>query len=224
MALEGCVVCCTMNWEGESLRSLIENLGGQYSEALDSWCTHVVTTRTNTHRYRVASARYPETPIVHPAWLWACFWNEGGQAVPVGPFMTDFFTAARRTGTCTSRGPRHLFYEELALYHTVEDRVLTHGIRGRCLANLLLCDYFSNESVYWPFVCRTLQHTTFWGPRIREVNWSRRCTLLMCLLRVTQELVRRPRHISFCRDGPVPVLRRVAMLPLDLWRLIVRFC
>lgn len=213
-----------MNWEGESLRSLIAELGGRYSEALDSWCTHVVTTRTNTHRYRVASARYPETPIVHPAWLWACYWNEGGQAVPVGPFMTDFFTAARRTGTCTSRGPRQLFYEELALYHAVEDRVLTHGIRGRCLANLLMCDDFPNESPHWPFVCRTLQHTAFWGPRVREVNWVRRRTLLMCLLRVPPVPPAPRRRMRCCRDDPVPVLRRVAMLPLDLWRMVVRFC
>lgn len=220
MALENCVVSCSTHWNGESLRVLVENLGGRYSETLDPWCTHVIAPRTNAHRYRVASARYPETPIVHPAWLWACYWNNG-KAAPVGPYVTDFFTAARRTGTCTSRGTREQFYTELALFHAVEDRVLTRGIRGRCMANLLLSEYFSVESEHWPFVCRMLQHTVFWGPRVRQVNWDRRCTLLMCLQHATQA----PRRRVQCgRGGPVPVLRRVAMLPRDLWRLVVRFC
>jgi len=220
MALENCVVSCATLWEGESLRALVQELGGRYSEVLDSHVTHVVTSRTNTHRYKVAKESYPETPVVHPRWLWACYWNNASTSVEA--YYVDFFTAAQRTGTHTSLGTRALFYKELQLFHSVEDRVLPHGIRGNCMRNLLQQARFDEESPHWPFVCRELQHTAFWGACVRYINWIRRRTLLMCLLKAKQAVPRR--RMRCCRDGPVPVLRHLALLPFDLWSLVVQFC
>lgn len=210
-----------MLWEGESLRNLVQELGGQYSEVLDSHVTHVITSRTNTHRYYVAKESYPETPVVHPRWLWACYWNNA--STPVEPYEVDFYTAARRTGTCTSLGTRELFYQELPLFHQVEDRVLPHGIRGHCLRNLLCQARFDAESPHWPFICRVLQHTAFWGHDVRHVNWVRRRTLLMCLLQAKEAAAPR-RRMRCCRDGPVPVLRHLARLPFELVAMVVQYC
>lgn len=221
MALEGCVVCCTMLWEGESLRHLVQQMGGRYSEVIDSHVTHVVTSRTNTHRYAVAQELYPETPIVHPRWLWACYWSNAYTTVDC--YHVDFYTAARRTGTSTALGTRVVFYTELQQYHEVEDRVLPHGIRGHCMRNLLQQARFDEESPHWPFVCRKLQHTAFWGGTVRAVNWRRRRTLLMCLRRPLAASKPR-RRMRACRDGPVPALHYVARLPQDLADLVVAFC
>ena len=220
MALEGCVVCSTMLWEGESLRHLVQEMGGQYSEVLDSYVTHVVTSRTNTHRYAVAQNNYPETPIVHPRWLWACYWNNA--YTPVDSYHVDFYTAAQRTGTYTSLGTRALFYQELQQFHAVEERVLPHGIRGLCMRNLLQQARFDEESPHWTFVCRMLQNTAFWGHDVRYINWKRRRTLLMCLR--TSAAPKPRRRMRVCRDGPVPVLRRLALLPQELSDLVVAFC
>lgn len=221
MALENCVVSCAVLWEGESLRSLVHALGGRYSEVLDSHVTHVVTSRTNTHRYSVAKESYPETPVVHPRWLWACYWNNA--SAPVEPYQVDFYTAALRTGTYTARGTRALFYQELPLFHRVEDRVLSRGIRGNCLRNVMRQPNFAAESPHWPFVCRTLQHTVFWGQVVRDMNWARRCPLLMCLLQAKEAAAPR-RRMRCCRDGPVPVLRHLTQLPLELVALVVQYC
>lgn len=221
MVLEGCVVCCARVWQSCHLPNLVRVLGGHYSEVLDDTCTHVVTSRINSHRYRVAQENYPHLPVVHPRWLWACYWSPTLPSVL--QFAVDFYLDAMQTGTCTGVGSRELFYRELPLFRAVEDRVLPHGIRGRCMANLLASDDFSAESPFWPFVCRTLQHTTFWGFRVRCTNWARRRMLLMCLLRASPPPEPR-RRMRACQDGPVPVLRRVARLPPELWRHVVAYC
>lgn len=221
MALADCVICCTSQWEGHSLRCLVEDLGGQFSRVLDSWCTHVITARTNTHRAYIAAEAFPDIPVVHPTWLWACFWHN--TRVPLEPYATDFYTAAQRTGTSSALGSRVLFYKELPAFHLVEDHVLPKGARGRCMANLLDSSYFHLESPQWPFVSRTLQHTTFWGPRVREINWRRRCTMLMCLLVAKADKLPPRGRMRRCQEGPVPVLRHLVQLPRELWMLVVAF-
>ena len=222
-ALNGCVVCCSSDyWESCHLPRLICTMGGTCVHALEDSCTHVVTSSTSTPRYKVARSRFPHLPVVHPRWLWACYWS----AAPVETerYAVDFYREAIRTGTSTARGSRAVFFRELPLFRAVEDRVLPHGIRGRCMANLLHGEGFDADSPFWPYVSRQLQRTTFWGAHVRQLNWARRRVLLLCLLRpAPPPQPPRPRMRS-CQDGPVPVLRRVARLPPELWRSIVSFC
>jgi len=222
MALEDCVVCCPSLWQGASLRGLIESMGGRYSDHMDSHVTQVVTAHTGSHRYKVALANYPETPMVHPAWLWACYWS--GSIVQIDRYRTDFYAAAQRTGTCTSYGTRAIFYRELMTFHAVEEHVLPHGIRGHCMAGLIRESGFDTESPYWPFVCRMLQHTVFWGSQVRQVNWTRRGTLMMCLVKgicAPPRPAKRACRYGGCADAPV--LRRLACLPTELQRVVMQF-
>lgn len=218
--LEGCVIHCSRNWQSCSLPSLVRTLGGTYSEALDASCTHVLTSSANSHRRHIAQAVFPHIPVLHPRWLWACYWSL--ERPLEESFAIDFYMEALRTGTCTSMGSKHLFYCELPLFHVVENHVLPHGIRGRCMANLLSDDSFAAESQHWPFVCRMLQHTTFWGRRVRSINWARRRTLAMCLFQHRMPPAPRKR-MRACHDGPVPVLRRVARLPPELWMHVITY-
>lgn len=220
--LAGCVVSCSSTYQGCHLPNLVRTLGGSHTQTLDDSCTHVVTSSTRSHRYLLARYNYPHIPVVHPRWLWACYWSRD-QPPPMSKFAVDFYLEAMRTGTCTALGTRRLFYRELPLFVAVEDHVLPHGIRGRCMANLLNSEFFDRESPHWPFVCRALQHTAFWGTRIRCANWQRRRVLLMCLQRGSLPPVPR-RYMRACHDGPVPVLRRVARLPPELWRKVVAYC
>ena len=220
--LRGCVICCSSRpWQSCYLPSLVRSMGGTPSEVLDGTCTHVVTSQVNSHRSHVAAANYPGVPVVHPRWLWACYWSTTRPGTE--QFAIDFYTEAKRTGTCTALGSRALFFAELSTFQAVEDHVLPHGIRGRCMANLLCSDCFDRDSPFWPYVSRQLQNTTFWGYRVRSMNWDRRRTLLLCLLQRTAPPAPRSRMRSCC-DGPVPVLRRLAHLPADVWRHVLTYC
>lgn len=218
--LEGCVICCGSTWHNCHLPSLVRALGGRHSPVLDASCTHVITARVNTHRFRVARERTPELPLLHPRWLWACYWS--GRQVRADQYVVDFYMDALRTGTCSSLGSRDCFYRELPRFLAVEMRVKPHD--GCCMASLLEIEQYDEENPDWPFVSRMLQDTTFWGPVVRNMNWVRRRALLMCLLQ-KQKLPGSPRRrMRACRDGPVPVLRHVVRLPPELWRLVVAFC
>lgn len=211
------MVCCTMLWEGESVRRLIEMLGGVYSQHLSSYCTHVVTARTNTHRFRVARHLFPDIPIVHPCWLWSCY--RALKKVPDEPHRTDFCVGVARTGTCRALGTRDEFFAELPKYMAAEHHV---GVPN--LASLMRYEGYDRDNPDWGVVSRALQGTVFWGSQVRQMNWRRRRTLALCLLLQRCSVPAPRKRMRRCRDGPVPALRRVAALPAELKRTIIQYC
>lgn len=216
--LENCVICGTMLWEGESVRRLIELLGGVYSEYLSASCTHVVTTRTNTHRYLLAKERYPDIPVVHPRWLWACYWTLKKPAVE--PYMTDFHAGTKRTGTSVSLGTRSQFFLELGQYHKVEDHL---SMNGSLLASLMQDEDYDSNNPEWGFVSRHLQDTAFWGAKVRNANWRRRRLLAMCLLQRCSDTHNFRKRMRRCHDGAAASLRVAAALPRELRRAVLTF-
>ena len=92
MALEGCVICTTSILECMDVRNLVEGMGGEFNSTLSSHCTHVIATRTGSHRYHVARSFTPDVPIVHPQWLWTCYWYR--RLVSHDSFEIDFMQAA----------------------------------------------------------------------------------------------------------------------------------
>ena len=218
--LAECVISCAQKWEGESLRKLIEALGGQFSEVLTSYCTHVVTCNTSTRRYLEACERFPETPIVHPQWLWACYWSiYDTSAPPMEPYMTDFLCTARRTGTCTSLGSRSQFFLELGRYHTVEDYV---GVKGSLMASLLRAENYDDCNPAWGFVSRQLQDTVFWGRQVRDMNWRRRRCLAQCLLTDSNHSEQALKLSKHHKKKP-NALRRLATMPIELRRAVLSY-
>ena len=184
MLLEDCVIWCPPSYLGYPLPSLVKALGARYTAILDSYCTHVVSANVKTHRYVLASTGYPEIPIVHPSWLWECYWRLDFYAARVEPFILDFYIDARRMSTVTTLGTRELFYQEVPCMQAV----LARGP-----------DWLDDKSPHWPFVCRKLQNTAFWGIHVRQVNWARRWPIL------------------------AHVLRTPSILPLELRKMVVQF-
>jgi hypothetical protein len=203
MPLHGCVVCSTSPWHGMGVRQLVEMMGGRYSSVADADVTHVVGARI-THRHHVACAMFPELTVLHPSWVWACYWRD--EQVPTERYELDFVLAAQRTGTSTKYGTRAQFNAEVAQYQRAEMR--TAGM-GTTLARVLRLPQYA-RSRHWPFVCRVLLPTRFWGPIVRDANWARRRALLMGL-----------RHRRVAGNGP---LARTSRLPPALQRLILLYC
>jgi hypothetical protein len=184
MLLEDCVIWCPTSYQGYPLLALVKALGARYSAVLDSYCTHVVCSNANTHRYIHGGGYVPEIPIVHPSWLWKCYWRMDFCTACVEPYLLDFFLDARRMGTVSTLGTRELFYQEMPHMQAVI---------ARCP------DWLDDKSPHWPFVCRKLQNTAFWGVRVRQVNWARRWPIL------------------------AHVLRTPSILPLELRKMVVQF-
>ena len=211
--LENCVVCAAMLWEGESMRTLVEHLGGTYSESLHDQCTHVITSRTNTSRYLLATKRYPNIPIVHPRWLWVCYWNL--IKAPLDPYMTDFLHGTERAGTSTKHGTRATFLREVAIFHGIERRL---NLQGTMLASKLHNDSCSE----WGYISRQLQHTQFWGYIVRNMNWKRRRALMLLLTRCSA----RPggKKYKAVVYNTRTMLCNMLGLPLVLQQHIIQFC
>ena len=174
MRMEDCVICCSYTY-----KPLVTALGARYTPVTDSYCTHVLA------REVPRDTQYPETPVVHPEWLWESYWRPDFCAAPVEPYLIDFYLEARRMDTETTLGTRELFYQEMPRMQAVL----------ACTRNWL-----DDQGPHWPFVCRQLQNTAFWGPRVRQLNWARRWPLLAHGLR-----------------------GRVGPLPPELWRAVVQF-
>lgn len=185
------------------VRQLVEMMGGRYSSVADADVTHVVGARI-THRHHVACAMFPELTVLHPSWVWACYWRD--EQVPTERYELDFVLAAQRTGTSTKYGTRAQFNAEVAQYQRAEMR--TAGM-GTTLARVLRLPQYA-RSRHWPFVCRVLLPTRFWGPIVRDANWARRRALLMGL-----------RHRRVAGNGE---LARTSRLPPALQRLILLYC
>ena len=220
MPLSGCVIHCSLTWQRCALDSLVLMLGATYSPTLDETCTHVLTARAGSHRHHVAKVAYPDVHVLHPKWLWACFWSR--QRAAESKYDIDFFTDTLRSGTSTAYGTKEQFDLELPLLRLAERRVQSKEHTSRSLKQLLMTDDFDTVSPNWSFVSQVLQHTLFWSPRIRARNWNRRRVILMCLLRQQRRLFRAAK-----RDSPTlqkgGVLHRVACLPCELWRQVITF-
>ena len=199
---------------------LIEQMGGQYVQYPNPRCTHIVTRNTRTTRYQYARTVFPAALIVHPRWLWACYWM--AQRPPEEPFLTDFYTGAQRTGTFTFYGTREQFFAELPLYQDVENHI---GVHGKLLANMISFPGYDDDNGKWGYLSRKLQHTRFWGPQVREMNWKRRRKLLMPLKKRCSNNVKRVRrYMRACHDGPAAAMLIVAALPTALQRVVIRYC
>ena len=216
MSLAGCVVHCSLTWQRCALDSLVTMLGATFSVTLDDRCTHVLTARAGSHRHHVAKVVYPNVHVLHPKWLWACFWSR--ERVNEDKYDIDFFTDTLRCGTSTVFGTRELFKLELPLFRLAERRVRsTNGFKDN-LKDLLHNDDFDTTSPHWSFVSQVLQGTLFWGTFVRSRNWKRRRVLVMCLLR---NYHRPQKERKLCQNPAV--LQRVADLPYDAWRQVVTF-
>ena len=186
-----------------SMRQLVEMMGGRYSSVADTDVTHIIGTRS-TYRYHVARAMFPELHVLHPSWVWACYWSD--KRVSTERYELDFVLAAQRTGTSTKYGTRAQFNAEVVQYQRAEMR--TAGM-GTTLVRVLQLPQYS-RSWNWPYVCRVLLPTRFWGHMVRDANWARRRQLMMAM---------RHRHVT----GNDP-MARTSRLPPALQRLILRYC
>jgi hypothetical protein len=165
MALANCVICTSTTREADHVRSLVEQLGGRYTDAFNENCTHLVSACEGSFRCRIASTRpsLSYLRVVHPRFLWACWWS--GYLVPWDRYLLCFVKAASRTGTCTSLGSYQLFLEEVPLYYSAQ--ALRNPVWG--------------TGPNWGRVSRLLQNTVFWGKRVRNMNWRRRSASLLLL-------------------------------------------
>ena len=221
--LHGCVVWAPRVWDGVPFARLIAQMGGTICEYPTTKCTHIVTTTTRTRRFQHARQNFSHVPIVHPRWLWACYWMQ--VRAPVEPFLTDFYTSLQRTGTFAFYGSREHFFKELPLYHDVEDHI---GVHGNTLAVMMsFPDYDLNNS-NWGYLSRKLQHTTFWGPKVREFNWKRRRKLILPLRTRCSDNARRVgkirRYMRKCHDGAAFAMFIVQALPSALQRAVIEYC
>ena len=182
-------------------------------------CTHIITRNTRTSRFHYARSRFPDVPTVHPRWLWACYWMQ--MRAPVEPFLTDFYTALLQTGTFAFYGTREQLFAELPLYQEVEHHMGTHG---PVLARLMQSPEYDCDNAKWGYLSRKLQHTKFWGARVREMNWRRRRKLLMPLQRCSDKVKRIRRYMRACHDGPASAMLIVASLPSSLQRVVIEYC
>lgn len=197
-------MCSTSPWNGMGVRDLVKRMGGRYSSVIDANVTHVVGARV-THRHHVVQAMYPSIAVLHQSWVWACYWRD--ERVPTERYELDFVLAAQRTGTSSKYGTRAQFNAEVVQYQRAEMR--TAGM-GTNLARVIRLPQYA-KSKNWPFVCRVLLPTRFWGHIVRDANWARRRLLVMAMQ----------------RHSPVPgnaAMARASRLPPALHRLILQYC
>ena len=223
--LQNCVICAPRTLENKSFSSLIEQMGGKFSEYVTDKCTHIITRNTRTRRYQNARTRLPNVPIVHPRWLWACYWMQ--MRAPTEPYLTDFYTALQRTGTFAFYGTRDKFFLELPLYQDAENHV---GAHGTILASMMSEPGYDHDNEKWGYVSRKLQNTLFWGPKVREMNWKRRRKLVMPLMQLRHlkhcsgNVKRVRRYMRSCQDGPAFAMVLLAALPCALQRVVIQYC
>ena len=218
--LQNCVICASMELDGVSLQSLIEQMGGTHCLYPTRKCTHIITRNTRTRRFHYARTKFPDVPIVHPRWLWACFWMQ--VLASVEPFLTDFYTGTQRTGTFAFYGTRDQFFQELPLYQDAERHV---GSQGNMLATYMSYPGYDDDNEKWGYISRKLQNTRFWGPKVREMNWNRRRKLVLPLKNHCSDNVKRVRrYMRACQDGPASAMLIVAALPTALQRVVIQYC
>jgi len=187
-------------------------MGATTRDDVDYSCTHLVSAELED-TVEFTQSFYPWIRIVHVRWIAKC-WMRAKRASE-REYDLAFYLAAQRTGTSTRISCRNIFFSELTVFHAVEEQVAPLSLKS-----LLAGKGNPRSLAVWPWVCKLMQDTDFWGHLVRDINWRARRTVVMALT----GSVRRPRsRPRVARDGPAHVLRRVAHMPPDIQRAIIEY-
>lgn len=157
----------------DTLKYMVLEMGGTVLWPWqESSATHVVATQTRPV--------VGEALCVHPLWVARCYATKS--RVDARRYELTYLNLLTRCGTEPQLGTVDAFERELPMFHAVEVMLYLHEIDaalGDALRGEGAFDLRASE--VWLYACRMLEHTVFWGYRLRELNWRARRTVMMCL-------------------------------------------